>query len=614
MQKIYRFIALMLTTALVACGGGGGSAGGDSTGSKTPAVNIASIEVLASAAELRSADSLGIKITAVVKDTANKALTNQAVAFKASSGTLSEAGAATGTDGKATAMLTAGADRSNRSITVTVTSGGVSGNIVVPVTGTTLSITGTTSLIKGGSASYSVSLKDSSSNPIEGVTVSVTSTLGNALSPASSKTDSTGTANFAYAATNSGSDSLVFSAAGASQTLAVSVSSQDFTFSTPATGAEIAVNQSQTVTVRLLSGGVGVAGKNIYFGTTRGLVTPALVTTDAAGNASVVISSASAGRATISAQIEGGTTATLPLSFVASIPSTLVLQASGAALPPNEGASVANQVELRAMVRDAAGNPVKGRTVFFTAVQDLSGGTIKTGSAVTDANGLAKDAFVAGAVSTAANGVVIRATVANTAVMHETRLTVSKQALFIAIASNNTLEKLATTYRKTFSVQVNDANGAPVADQNITLSYWAPKYMKGTMVFALTALGTGSWKIDESTVNECQNEDVNRNGILDSGEDQNSDARLNPGLPAVIAPASVTTSSTGFAEFTVTYGQQYALWFEMDLTARAMVAGTESSGSYLLTAPVLAADVTDRAIAPAGRVSPFGTGVCTSPN
>lgn len=626
MRKIFRIFGLGLSAALIGCGGGGGSAGGGTSGDgKKPVVNATSVEVLASASELRSADSNGITITAVAKDSANNAIANQQISFKASSGTLSEVISVSDVGGKATAILTAGVDRANRTIKITVTAGSASSSIDIPVTGTTLSVAGATSLIKGSGASYAASLKDSSGNPIEGFSLNVLSTLNNTISPASIKTDATGAAAFAYKAVNNGSDLLTFSGGGASQVLTVGVSSQDFTFASPIAGAEVSVNQDQMVTIQFLSNGVGVAGTNISFGTTRGTVTPSLVVTDSAGKASVIVNSGSAGKAIVSAQIDGGTTNALPLNFVASVPSTVVLQASSAALAPNVAVgSTINQAELRAMVRDVAGNPVKGRTVFFTVVNDLSSGSIKTGSAVTDANGVASDFFIAGASVTAANGVKLRATVANTSIVSEIDLTVSGRALFIAIASNNTIEKLATTYKKIFSVQVNDANGAPVAGQNVSLSYWVPNYRKGIMIFSgvMSSAPNGStievdkrWRIDESTVfNDCENEDKNRNGILDPTEDKNNDGKLNPGLPAVIAPASVVTDSSGFAEFSVTYGQQYALWFDIDLTARAMVSGTESSGSYWLTAPILSADLDDGAVSPAGRVSPFGKKNCTSAN
>ncbi len=165
------WIALVLSFSLVACGGGGGGAGsssGSSSGSGSSTSTASSIEVLSSANSLLSGDATGITISAVLKDKSNNVLTSQNVAFSASSGNLSSVSATTGTNGRATAVLVAGSDRSNRDITVTVSSGSISGKVVVPVTGTALSFAGALSLKVGDSATYSVSLKDSVGSGLNG--------------------------------------------------------------------------------------------------------------------------------------------------------------------------------------------------------------------------------------------------------------------------------------------------------------------------------------------------------------------------------------------------------------------------------------------------------------
>ena len=621
MRKLFRILTVPLVAVLVACGGGGGNSGtsnggssGGSTGTAVPKV----VEVEASATSLKSADATGITISALVKDSSNNALTEQVVSFVASSGVLSSVSSATGADGRATALLTAGSDRSNRSITVTVKAGSIEGTIVVPVDGTTLSVAGSTSLLVGASTTFAVSLKDSSGNPIAAQQIAVTSALGNAVTPAQAATDNTGATSFNYVATRSGADVITVTGAGVVQTLAVNVSRINFAFTAPAASTEVTVNVAAPVTVRYLENGVGVAGRQVSFATTRGSVVPAIVTTDANGNATTQVTSSSAGPASVSAQLDS-TITTLPMSFVARIPASINFQVSSAALPPNTSAATTNQVELRATVRDVAGNAVKGVTVNFTAVKDLSGGRIKTGTAVTDANGLATDSFISGAVSTAANGVEIQATVAGTAIASVVPLTVSGQSLFINIAANNTIEKLNTTYRKTFSVQVNDANGTPVAGQNVTLSYYPPVYRKGAMTLTVVTAPNGAtstggpWILGEST--QCENEDQDRNGQLSTAEDFNGNGRLTPGLPGLIAPASVTTSNAGSAEFTLEYGQQYAFWVDFELSAKVVVAGTESSAVFNFPASALASDLSDSTISPASQVSPFGTATdCRNPN
>ena len=580
-----------------------GNASGSVVVGVVPAgVVVALVEVGASATALRSADTNGIIISAVVKDSSNNVLPATPVAFVSSSGVLSSVSAQTGADGRATAVLTAGADRSKRSVTVTVRTGANVGTIVIPVEGTTLSVAGATSLLAGASATFTVNLKDSSGNAISAQPIAVSSELGNTVTLAQSSTDGSGGTTFSYTASRSGVDVLSVTGGNKKKKLTLNISSINFTFTAPAASSEVLVDSAKAVTVRFVENGAGVAGKTVSFSTTRGNVVPATSQTDSSGYATTMVSSSSAGPGSVSAQLDSAIR-NLPLFFVAKSASTINLQTSSAAVAPNTSTATNNQVELRATVRDLAGNAVKGVTVNFTAVKDLSGGRIKTGTAVTDENGLAIDSFISGAVSTAANGVEINATVANTTIVSTALLTVSGQALFINIAANNTIEKLNTTYKKTFSVQVNDANGAPAAGQNVTLSYYPPRYRKGKMIFDGAA---EMWVPLVSTT--CDNEDVDRSGQLSgSNMDTNGDKRLTPGLPGIIAPPFITTNAAGAAEFTLEYGQQYAFWVDFDLSAKVVVAGTESSTGFLFPASALASDLTTSTVSPAAAVNPFGS-------
>ena len=580
----------------------GGASGAVVVGVAAPGASVALVEVAASATSLQSADTTGITISAVVKDSSNNVRVGSPVSFVSDSGVISNFSTETGADGRATAVLTAGADRSQRSIKVTVKTGANTGSIDIPVEGTTLSVAGATSLLAGASATFTVNLKDSSGNAIAAQPIVVSSSLGNAITLAQTTTDRSGATTFNYSASRSGADVLSVSGAGVQQSLALNVSSINFAFTAPLAGTETIVNTLTPVTVRYIENGAGVGGKQVSFATTRGTAVPATATTDASGFATTQVSSSSAGPGSVSAQLDTAITS-LPINFVARQPAQINLQVSSAALAPNTSASTTNQIELRATVRDTSGNAVKGVTVNFTAVKDLSGGRIKTGTAVTDANGLATDSFIAGAASTAANGVEIRASVSSSSIAASTLVTVSGQALFINIAANNTIEKLSTTYRKTFSVQVNDANGAPVGGQNVTLAYYPPVYRKGFLTFDK---GVNLWV--STVVDTCVNEDRDRSGQLSGGNvDVNADGRLTPGLPAVISPRTVTSNSAGAAEFTVEYGQQYAFWVNLDLSAKVVVAGTESSTGFMFPASALADDLISRTVQPASVVSPFGS-------
>ncbi|WP_235579142.1 Ig-like domain-containing protein [Pseudorhodoferax sp. Leaf274] len=555
-------------------------------------------------------------ITALVKNAANNGMADTPVAFAADSGVLQSAAAQTDTSGSATAILATGANRANRDIRVTVTAGTITGSIVVPVTGTGLSVVGVGSVLLGGTATYAVTLRDSGGNPISAAAVAVRSSLGNNVSPANLTTDANGGASFNYVANVAGNDVLTVTGAGASTTLAVVVSGQDFTVVSPSAGTEVFVNTLREVRVRFRSSGAGVAGQVVNFSSTRGVVSAGSATTDANGEAAVNVSSSTAGPATVTAQISSGALTSVPLLFTASTPDAIVLQVNPGAVPPNAAGSSTNQAQLQAVVRDDSGNPVSGRTVNFTLVSDTSGGRLGAGIGTTDANGQVSDTFIPGPSSTATDGVQIRATVAGTAIQSTANLTVSARALFISIATSNTIGNLdETTYTKPFSLQVNDANGVAVANQTVTLSVMASSYGKGFMAWN----GNNAWVVASRLW--CPNEDLNNNGRLDAGEDSvalgtgNGNGRLEPGAPVIVAPGSVTTDASGRATFSLTYGEQYARWIEFELTARSAVAGTESRAVYKDVTPILASDVGTETVSPAGARSPFGTILsCTDPN
>jgi 3D (Asp-Asp-Asp) domain-containing protein len=613
MKFIRLFTALALVASLAACGGGGGcassaacapaAAAATTTVVVTPAETPATVEVLTSSNTLLSAGS-EVVITAFIKSATNVGMAGQTVTLAASSGSLLASSLTTDANGVVTAKLTAGSNKFNRDITVTVGAGSVSGNVVIPVTGTRISVAGDGSLQAAAVAQYTVRALDSSGNPISGASIAVASVLGNSLG-AVPPTDTSGNTSFIYTANRAGTDTITVTGLGVTAKTTVSVNAIDFAVLSPASNVAIPVTGSQVITVRYRNLGAGVAGATVNFSTTRGTFLAASAVTNAAGEATATLSSTTAGPATVVAQIPGIGQANLPVQFVATTPATVVVQANPGAVSPNLSGT-SNQSTVEAVVRDAAGNAVQGRQVNFSTLKDLSNGTLQPGNAITDFNGRAQVQFIPGANSTPANGVVIQAVVASTAITATTSLTVNGQALFITIGFGNTIGNVdETTYRKPFSVYVTDANGVAVGNQIVTLSVIPETYSKGTLgwngvVWTYSSPPTG-----------CPNEDANGNGILDAGEDNgpisgNNDGSLTPGNIAVSAPGSVTTDTSGRATFDLQYGEQYAPWAKVRLSARAAVGGTESKQSILFDLSGLASDFNVETVAPAGAVSPFG--------
>ncbi|MEO5795167.1 MAG: hypothetical protein ABIP34_09695 [Rhodoferax sp.] len=644
MRYLKVWLVVLLALVVAACGGGG-NPGSTTPVTTTPvATTVTSIELLASSATLDSADSTtGVTITAVAKNASNVGVSSQVIAFSASSGVLGSVAAASNSQGNSAAVLTTGSDHSNRNITVTATVGTLTKSIVIAVTGNTMTITGNASMLTGAQTTFTATLKDSSGNVLPSVPLTVTSALGNTIVVASAPltTGANGAAQFTYSAVNAGSDTLTVTGAGISTPYAVTISGTNFAFVTPADGSDINVGASgQIVSVRLLP---AVAGTQINFSSTRGTVNPVSVVTDSSGLASTTASSTTAGTANISAQavVTGSPQTRRAVNFVAVTPATVVLQTNVSAIPPNTSGST-NSVILTATVRDAAGNPVKGSIVNFS-VSGTGGGGIGTGTGVTNANGVVTDSYAPGSVSTAANGVVVTATVAGTSISSQATITVSAQALFITIGVGNTITNLdENTYSKPFSVYVNDANGAAVANQVVVLSAYPTEYYKGALAYTaatsttinnVTITTAGGWNSLVSAA--CPNEDLNRDGFVQTNEDDgrnvvsgnlvtrgsvnligngNGDGVLTPGSPGVIPTSTVTTDASGAAAFSLNYGEQFAPWVKFEVKARASVSGTESSKIYYYSAAGSATDFGSETIPPAGLISPFGTATaCNNP-
>lgn len=586
--------------------------GGDSAGTPEAALP-AIVELFASSSQLPSSPNSTVSFTVSVKDGQNRAMPRQTVTFTANSGNLIGAlpAPATGSAGQpATGVsLTPGSDRSNREILVTATAGSVRQTMTVVVTGTSLSLVGDNSVLLGGTASFAVTARDSNGTPIAGAALAATSRIGNTVTPAQLVTDSLGAGRFTYRAVNAGTDTISVAGLGATTSANVAVSAEDFAFEGPAANTAVAIGSQQIVTVRLLSSGAPVAGRTVTFSTTRGAVSVASAVTDANGRASTTVSSTTSGPANIVARA-GTSQALLPLTFLATTPATLVLQANPGAVAPNPAGSTTNQATLQATVRDAAGNPVAGRVVNFTAISDLSNGTISPGSGVTDASGSVSVQFIPGALPTAAQGVVIRAAVQGTTVAGTAAVSVSGQALFISIGTGNVVGNVdPTMYKKDFSVYVTDATGAPAQNRQVVISVYPVFYGKGSL-----AWNGKLWTYDATSPTTCQNEDVNRNGILDEA-DVNGDGRLTPGLPIAVQPGVVTTGANGFATFSLQYGENFVPWLGAEITARTSVGGTESVQSQTYFLEGVSGDFTNEDTPPQGVVSPFGFATsCTDRN
>jgi Bacterial Ig-like domain (group 1) len=596
MHKLFPAVLLCMAVALLAACGGSDDAFTAPTQPGSQGPELQTLTLLTSSPQLPSDGALPVSLTAQVKDVSNNLVPDLTVSFSADSGSLSVTQPTTDAAGQALATLSTLGDPTNRTINVTASvsdgSNTLTDTITVGVIGTQLSITGPTSLSLGDVGNYDVKLVDAAGAGIPNKTVDITSTAGNALSVASLVTDSAGAGQFTLTASQ-GSDTITVASLGISAQRTLDVSTDSFSFLTPDAGTEISLNTNRAITVRWTQAGVPVAGEPVNFSTTRGILTPDSGVTDASGEVVVNIRSANAGGASITAQTDGGPTTQRSVEFIATVPDSLDVQADPFTIAPNE------QATITAILRDPNNNLVKNKQIVFQ-LTDVTGGNLSVGAADTDSQGRAQTVYTASSTTSASGGVVINAFVQGAAtVTDSTALTVARREVFLSFGTGNEMsEPTPAKYDVPFVLIVTDADGNGVAGAQVQLSLLSVHYLKGIWV-ADTA--NDQWVT--SVTATCNDEDVNRNGVQDVGEDFNSNAHVEAGNIASIV-SNATTDENGVVDFDIVYPQVYGMWLDVQLKAKATVQGTEFSEALTFILPVIATDVNSLDIAPPGVLVP----------
>lgn len=739
------FKILLLTSLLggiVGCGGGGAKAPSTGTPAAGPGTipgttpgatsSADSIQLLVSSQSIPSAGNTTVALTAVVLNTNGRALTDKAVTLAVVDPAISGKAFLTGvpdktdTNGLLIGTLNLGTNKANRIITIRASADSATATNTVDVVGTALTISGATSLVSNATTPITVSLKDSGGNPLQGETIALTSSQGNTLSSAAPVTNRSGQVVVDVTGTRAGTDTITASALGTSSATTIVVSGSDFSFifPSPPSNTDVPVNASQLIKIRWREGNVPQNNRAISVSATRGTVaitSPGGVT-DANGELTATITSASAGPTTVQASASGGSPSTsLNFIFVTSSATAVNVQADRTTIPINVAGSDTNRATVTAIVRDSANNLVKNARVQFQIFQDNTGGRLSGTEDITDVSGAATVDYIAGTTSSQNEGVIIKAIVIDVGgipgavtppnLSNTVSLTVAGQSLFIRLSTDNRVSRSPPNFTKLYSALVTDAAGNPVPNARVQFEIrpaQAPirAYAKGVYV-----VGASQWS--QRVAAECFNEDLNLNGVLDGlvsedtnyngvldpGEDQNgngiidgrapygvdigntgtfigsedinSNGRLDPAVPAedldgdsildpgedlngngVLDPAipaedtnengilelgetlhidgiidvnedfnrdlsltpgnvatattNVNTDALGFATTTVAYGQDFATWANVSLTAKITVAGSETTSSLTFTLQGLAADYTDLTAAPPGVISPFG--------
>lgn len=628
-----RALTVTALLSLAACGGGGsgssllGNNGGTTpTPTPTPTTSsVGSVTILTPANQVGTNDAAGITITVIVKDKNNILLPNIPVTLSSNLGNLTVAASQTGTNGAVTATLTTSNVYTNGTITLNASAEGVSATPAdITVSGTTINLNGATTAATASTIPYTMTLLDSNNKPISGQTIALTTTSG-AVTPATVTTDTNGNANFSLSTSANATITATATGLNASRSLDVTVSPIVVQITNPAkdypdNSGLLAINSNNTVSVNVSNNAAPAGNVLVSFSATRGTLSSTTAQTDASGNASVTLNSGTAGPAVITATYNG-VTASRSVAFTAPTAQKMITQADPTIMTVNGSSTITAQL------LDNNNNVVVGKTVYFST-NDTSGGQLSSASAITNQSGIATVTFTAG--PNADTGFIITANepTSNLSVSTPTMSVASKTAS-IAIGTDNTIVKTTPNYQKTYSIVVTDSNGAPIANQAISLQILPKGYAQGTWT-----QGTKSWiqvgnsgnpLVDTlatpassqpiiSASDACTSNDYNHDSIYEAGTDRSVVNNNGAGTPVLVpanvvtfSPANPTTDANGIAIITLTYPETYGGWVNVDLSATVKVLGTANTNTINFWLPVASADIElNNQAGPAGQPSPFG--------
>lgn len=541
-----------------------------------------------SAASLTNSGTATLRATATAVDANRNVVAGIPITFSVDNSAIAQvSGAVSGADGKVTADIGIGADRSNRLVMVTATSGALTRTASFRVVGADLTAS-FSPLVDTASTNNRIEyrLVDSNSSPMAGQAISVSAP---GLPSASGFTDFNGKFTYTFTAPSSaGSVSLTAVSAGDTEVSAIQVQVAGGS-TVPAAQVDpqsvsIAANPS-VVSVNALGSTANQSEVRVLFmGANNAPVPNMRVRFDLAGN-----SSSTDGRVSWL----GGTYAYSDANGVAR-----------ATFTPGQRSSPTDGVTVRACY---------AKTDFAPDQCPASTGVL-SGS---------------GNVSTT--------------------LTVANEALSVSIGTNQFLKVGAQnlTYIKEYVVLVVDAAGQAKADVLISPSVDLTGYGKGfwrvegagtekrwvqiaTLAASESYLWAGSaWtRAVPAQSPLCPNEDVNRNGVREAGdastpapdislrrEDLNWNGTLDPRKAdvAIKMVGSARTDANGLAVVQIEYPKSVGSWVDFLISVTATgIAGSEGRARYSGLLPVLADDVNNEDVPPAFIVSPYGTGsVCT---
>lgn len=596
--NLAKLLISILATAAFLSGCGTGSTTTTTATTTTTSASVASLILSATPITVSSDNSTPATFTLTSVSSSNAAVPGVVVTLSTDTGLLDQSTVTTDANGIATFTFKAGgANRSNRTATITAAAGSISKQYPIQITGSTATMASTNGSLPDNGASTStvtITAKDSAGTavPFAVVDLAQTGTGVVSFAPVSGVTNASGQFTSTVTGTTAGSTVVTATALGATATSNFTVTPSASTLSvasstltpcttynsatstctafgaagTPTTNpVQVSMKIGDTLAVTVNAPGA----TNVRFISTLGTwtplnpISPSLATVSGAtevavvgGTATATLSTTQAGIATVYVDNPATPTAnaSMSVSMTATAAASITLQASPSLLSKSVGTTKGVST-LLATVTDANGMPVGDAPIAFSILNPTGGGETVTpalalsASSTTNTLGLGQAiaSFTTGSMSSGQKGVYIRAQVLGTSVATEAagiNLTASGNDAAIVIGGSagsiawGSATVLTENINKTgyvlaMSVTVADANGNPAPDGTVVNLSAWP--------IAWTTGSNCLWDADTSTTGTFLNEDANENLFLDTTED---------GVRKYYATG--TTTSGGFTSSAVT--------------------------------------------------------------
>lgn len=555
MKLVKGFLAFVSAMALVSCGGGGGDAGTPPFGGENPQAKPARLILNLASNSVSNGGDGTVEATATATDDKGQTLEGVAVSFEVDSdATFSQAQPATNAAGQVTALVSIGANRSNRIITVKAKAGGLTGEALFAVTGSRLTGTPLPAIVQPGSSGNRVEFRlvDANGNAMVGQNITVS---GAGITAGSGKTGANGDYNFDYTApAQAGSLEITATAAGVSETKQVLV--QSSTSEVPPV-TQVIRAASVDATPNVVAVNVGATSNRseiraLFLGDNNAPIRNVRVRFDLDGDGNSIGGTFTAGT-------------NLVYSDATGVASTAYV--SGVRASPTNGLTV------RACYSETdfpVGACPKSTRVQLTVTNEPIGITIGTNSQIEEG---------------------------------QYGLTYIKRYVVLAVDSSGkampNVEITPSIDLVRFKKGRYEWNELPEPDR------WEKFF-------------NGEWgKNAIVCVKEDANSNGVLEGAGPTGEDKDSDGQLEPRRSDVSIRMTDgnKTDSSGRAFLSIEYPKSVASWVDFRILVAGAVAGSEGRATYSDELPIAATDIISAVVSPPFRVSPYGEMPdCANPN